>query len=103
MATAQRRSQPRFIAAGQTEYVSNSRGACMLQGVYVSAPGSSVAATIHDATASETLTAVNKRVDLFANASGSSELNSQFQFNTGCHVSVVGTAGGVTIGFIGKT
>jgi len=103
MATA-RRAQPRFVGVGNTEFLSPSpKKATIITGAHVVAPASAVRVTLHDATATQSLSSTTKRVELFAPASGSDHLTSVLQFNTGLHVDCEGsTEGGVTIFFAGS-
>ena len=99
-----RRSQPRFVGVGNTEYLSASPArATLINGALAVAPAGAVRVELHDATAGQILGATTKRVELFATASGNDRLMSTLQFNTGLHVSCYGGAeGGVTILFAGS-
>mgnify|MGYP001319356501 CR=1 FL=1 len=98
-----RRAQPRFVNAGSKQFLSPSPVfATLITGAHVAAPAGAVRAELHDVTATQTLTASTKRVELFASASGSSELTSLLQFNTGLAVTCAGADGGITVFYAGS-
>ena len=103
MATAQKRAQPKYVTTGSSN-VNIANYPCMISGAHLFSRTSIATAKFYDATASESLTAVNLRLQMYTKGSASESLEFQLQFNTGLHVSCSGGANAaVTIGFIGKT
>jgi hypothetical protein len=103
MATAQKRAQPKYIATGSGN-VNIAAHPCMISGAYLFSRTTSTIAKFYDATASESLSDANMRLQMHCQGSASESLEFQLQFNTGLHVSCHGGANAaVTIGFIGKT
>jgi len=103
MATAQNRAQPKYITTGSSN-VNVANYACMISGAHLFSRTVTTTVKFYDATASETLSATNLRLQMYTKGSASETLDFQLQFNTGLHVSCSGGANAaVTIGFIGKT
>lgn len=103
MATAQKRAQPKFISAGSGN-VNLADFPCMISGAHLFSRTTTTTVKFFDATASESLSSSNLRLQMFVKGSASENLDLQMQFNTGLHVSCSGGANAaVTVGFIGKT